>query len=88
MAIQVAAPERLLAERRLRLVLTDAARDRLVDLGYEPALGARPLRREIARQGPDPLAEALLRGRFADGTTLTVDCDGEALTLVGGAVSA
>ncbi len=87
-AIQLAALERLLAERRLRLVLTDAARDRLVDIGYEPALGARPLRRELARQVQDPLAEALLRGRFADGATLTIDREGDALTIRGEPVSA
>jgi len=86
--IQLAGLERLLAERRLRLVLTREARDRLVELGYDPALGARPLRRELARRVQDPLAEALLRGRFADGATLTIDREGDDLTIRGEPVSA
>jgi ATP-dependent Clp protease ATP-binding subunit ClpB len=71
----------LLAPRGLSLSASDPAKDRLVDLGYEPALGARPLRRVIVRHVQDPLAEGLLSGRFVDRKAIRVDLDGEALVL-------
>ncbi len=67
--------ERLLGSRRLKLEVTPAARTRLVELDYDPALGARPLRRTVLRHVQDPVAEALLRGHVADGSTLSVDVD-------------
>lgn len=79
--IQLAAVERLLSSRRVHLEVTDAARARLVDLGYEPALGARPLKRTILRHVQDPLAQTLLTGRFTEGATVTVDVEGEAIVL-------
>ncbi|MGB9337896.1 MAG: hypothetical protein WCB63_01615 [Polyangiales bacterium] len=45
-------------------------------MGYEPAFGARPLKRVLVRELQDPLAEAILRGEFAEGDTVTVDSDG------------
>jgi ATP-dependent Clp protease ATP-binding subunit ClpB len=63
---------RLLSERRLTLEVDDAAKARLVTLGYEPALGARPLKRAILRELSDPLAEALLQGKFAEGARVRV----------------
>ncbi|HZU80476.1 MAG TPA: AAA family ATPase [Acidimicrobiales bacterium] len=62
-----------LAERRLALVVTDAARDYLAEAGYDPQYGARPLRRVIQREIEDPLALALLEGRYGEGETVTVD---------------
>jgi len=61
------------AERRLALVVTDAARDWLARTGYDPALGARPLRRVLQHAVEDPLALALLEGRYGEGDTVTVD---------------
>jgi ATP-dependent Clp protease ATP-binding subunit ClpC len=63
---------RLLSERRVALDVDDAARDRLAELGHEPALGARPLRRAISRELQDPLASALLAGKYAEGATVRV----------------
>ena len=59
--------------KRITLRLTKAARAQLVELGYDPAFGARPLKRTMLRQLQDPLAEALLRGGYGPGTTITVD---------------
>ncbi|MBX3182845.1 MAG: AAA family ATPase [Polyangiaceae bacterium] len=70
--IQLGRLGRLLAERRLTLELDDAAKDRLVELGYEPALGARPLKRAVLREIQDPLAEAILSGRFQAGARIRV----------------
>jgi ATP-dependent Clp protease ATP-binding subunit ClpB len=81
--IQLERLDRRLAERRLTLVVTDAARDWLATTGYDPAFGARPLRRTIQRHVEDPLALAVLEGRYPDGATVTVDVDpeGTGLTL-------
>jgi ATP-dependent Clp protease ATP-binding subunit ClpB len=73
--LRIAEVERLLAHKQLRLELCDAAKERLVELGYEPALGARPIRRTVLRHVQDPLAEALLRGEIPDGSTVVVDTD-------------
>jgi len=78
--IQLGHLERLLADRRLSLDLDDAAKDFLVERGYEPALGARPVKRSILRHLQDPLAHALLSGNFADGATIHVRVNGEALS--------
>jgi ATP-dependent Clp protease ATP-binding subunit ClpB len=75
--LRIADVERLLAHKKLRLSLSDAAKDRLVELGYEPALGARPIRRSVLRHVQDPLAEALLRGEVPDGCTVAVDVQAE-----------
>jgi ATP-dependent Clp protease ATP-binding subunit ClpB len=62
-----------LAERRLTLVVTPAAEVQLAHNGFDPDFGARPLRRVIQRQVEDPLALALLEGRYPEGSTVTVD---------------
>jgi len=62
-----------LAERRLSLSVTPAAEAWLAHAGYDPAFGARPLRRVIQKQVEDPLALALLEGRYLEGATVTVD---------------
>jgi ATP-dependent Clp protease ATP-binding subunit ClpB len=67
-----------LAERRLTLELTDAAKEALGDAGWDPAYGARPLKRAIQRLVENPLALRLLEGDFSDGDTVRVDAtDGE-----------
>ena len=71
--IQLRGFERRLAERRLTLVVTDGARAWLAATGYDPAFGARPLKRLIQREIADPLALLLLEGRYTDGDTVTVD---------------
>ena len=62
-----------LRERRMELILTDAAREELAKLGYDPVYGARPLRRVIQKRVLDPLAVHMLEGKFKDGDTIEVD---------------
>jgi ATP-dependent Clp protease ATP-binding subunit ClpB len=62
-----------LAERRIELVLTDAARERLVKAGYDPAYGARPLKRAIQKEIETPLARKLVAGEILDGQKVVVD---------------
>src|SRR6201999_4523283 len=62
-------------ERGVEVELTDAARELLGDLGYDPAYGARPLRRVIQKQLTDKLALALLEGEFRPGDTVRVDAE-------------
>jgi ATP-dependent Clp protease ATP-binding subunit ClpA len=69
--------ETQLAERRVTLTVTLAARTRLAQLGYDPALGARPLARVIEERLGRPLADELLFGRLTGGGTVTVDVDSE-----------
>ncbi|MFX0593145.1 ATP-dependent chaperone ClpB [Melissospora conviva] len=70
-----------LADRRLTLDVTDAARDWLAQHGYDPMYGARPLRRLVQTAIGDQLAKALLGGRIRDGETVRVDRDGDALVV-------
>jgi ATP-dependent Clp protease ATP-binding subunit ClpC len=62
-----------MAERELQLELTDPAKDLLVDKGWDPAMGARPLRRAIQRYIEDPLADFVLREQLMPGATVVVD---------------
>ncbi len=71
--IQLRRLERLLSDREIKVQLTDAAKARLVDLGYEPSLGARPLKRAILRELQNPLAETILQGGFVAGKVVAVD---------------
>jgi ATP-dependent Clp protease ATP-binding subunit ClpC len=75
--IQLRQLRELLASQQMGMTLSDAAKTRLIDLGYEPAFGARPLKRVLVRELQDPLAEALLRGRFVAGDTIRIDFDGD-----------
>jgi ATP-dependent Clp protease ATP-binding subunit ClpB len=70
-----------LAERRLELDVTEAARDWLASAGYDPDLGARPLRRVLQRELEDALALALLEGRYCEGNTVVVDAPAGATAL-------
>ena len=82
--IQVGRVQRLLADRKIRLDLTDAARAWLGRVGYDPVYGARPLRRAVQRHLQDPLAELILRGQVKDGSTVRVDeGDGKLVLAVG-----
>ena len=73
--LQVEQVARRLKSRRITLDVTDAARDFLAMDGYDPAYGARPLRRLIQREIGDKLARMLLSGEATDGATVTVDTD-------------
>jgi ATP-dependent Clp protease ATP-binding subunit ClpB len=67
-----------LAERRLTLEVTDEARAWIARTGYDPVYGARPLKRVIQREISDPLALAILEGRYTDGSVVHVDvADGD-----------
>jgi ATP-dependent Clp protease ATP-binding subunit ClpC len=68
----------------ITLQVTDAACAYLVKRGYDPKFGARPLRRAIQRELEDPLSEAILAGRFHEGTTVVADAvpDGEGLVFI------
>jgi ATP-dependent Clp protease ATP-binding subunit ClpB len=65
-----------LAERRLSIELTEAAKELVADAGWDPAYGARPLKRSIQRLVENPLALRLLEGEFAEGDTIRVDARG------------
>ncbi len=71
--IQVARVGKLLADRKVTLDLTDAARAWLGRVGYDPVYGARPLKRAVQRYLQDPLADLILRGEVKDGSTIKVD---------------
>jgi ATP-dependent Clp protease ATP-binding subunit ClpB len=77
--IQLEGLMKRLADRNIRVTLTDAARSRLVDEGYEPAYGARPLKRTIQRLVLDPLARRVLEGEFSEGDHVVVDATGTGL---------
>ncbi|MGD0082333.1 MAG: ATP-dependent chaperone ClpB [Acidimicrobiales bacterium] len=79
--IQLRTLARRLEERRLALEVSDPAKVWLGDHGYDPAFGARPLRRVIQRSVGDPLAVALLESRFTEGDTVHVDVEGDTLVL-------
>ena len=69
-----------MAERRITLAITDAAMTWLAHEGYDPAFGARPLKRVIQREIADPSALLILGGRVSEGDTITVDVvDGDLL---------
>jgi ATP-dependent Clp protease ATP-binding subunit ClpB len=70
--IQIGRLQRLLDERKLVLQLEPEARDWLADKGYDPAYGARPLKRVIQKYLQDPMAEAILSGAIKDGETVVV----------------
>lgn len=71
-----------LQEQDIALEVSKEAREKLVEEGYDPAYGARPLRRTIQRLVEDPLAEDLLQGRFQAGDTVKVDVTKEGITLL------
>jgi len=77
--IQLAGLVKRLADRKIHVELTDAARDYLVREGYDPMYGARPLKRTIQRRVLDPLALRVLEGDFADGDNVVVDAAGDGL---------
>ena len=83
--IQLDSLRRRLTAKRMTLEVTDAAKKKLASLGYDPAFGARPLKRVIQSEVADRIAGAILDGRLVDGDTATLDVtdsgDGDELTL-------
>jgi len=71
-----------LAARDMTLTLSDAAKDRLVKEGFDPAYGARPLKRLIQQAIENPLAKRILEGDFSTGDSVLIDTRGEALTIL------
>jgi len=74
--IQLERLQKLLAERKITLTLSEEAKTRLAELGYDPAYGARPLKRIIQKNVQDPLAEEILSGRVKDGDEVQVEVKG------------
>jgi len=74
--LQLAQLRRRLAERGLTIELTDAAKEHLVEAGWDPTYGARPLKRALQRLVENPLAKALLEGGFGEGDAIRVDALG------------
>lgn len=77
--IQVKRIERLLAEQKITLELSDAAKNHITDVGYDPVYGARPLKRAIQRELENPLANKILENAFVEGDTIAIDCVNNAL---------
>jgi ATP-dependent Clp protease ATP-binding subunit ClpB len=82
--LQLALLEKRLAVRRISISVTDAARAWLAETGYDPAYGARPLRRLIQSAIGDPLARLLIAGQVTDGGAVTVDVGDDGLSLLAG----
>src|SRR5512142_2573438 len=78
--IQLRHVKALLADKGYNLEVTDAAREYLAEVGYDPTFGARPLKRAIQRELQDPLALKILSGDFREGDTILVDRGPEGLT--------
>ncbi len=87
-AIQLKYLEALLADRKIVLQLDEAAMAWLADKGYDPAYGARPLKRTIQRHVQNPLANLILDGTIADGETVVVTAGNDGLTINGQVVAA
>ncbi len=81
--IQMVRLEGLLKDRKIELKLSLEARNWLAARGYDPVYGARPLKRVIQKELQDPLARLLLEGRIADGETIHVGVEGDALSING-----
>jgi ATP-dependent Clp protease ATP-binding subunit ClpB len=86
--IQMGRLQRLLADRKITIELNDQARSWIANRGYDPAYGARPLKRVIQRHMQDPLAEQILAGRIKDGETVKVTVRDGDLALNGEPVKA
>jgi ATP-dependent Clp protease ATP-binding subunit ClpB len=81
--IQFGRLQKLLEDRKITLTLDAAARDWLAAKGWDPAYGARPLKRVIQRNVQDPLAEMILAGEIVDGDRVVISAEGNVLTFNG-----
>ena len=81
MRLQVEGLRARLSDRGIALELTDAAAEMLIEKGYDPAYGARPLKRTIQRELENPLALKVLSGEIRDGDSVSVDAADDAITI-------
>jgi ATP-dependent Clp protease ATP-binding subunit ClpB len=81
--IQIGRLQKLLDERKITIALDPSAREWLADKGWDPAYGARPLKRVIQKSVQDPLAEMILAGQIRDGEKVTVSAGKQGLTFNG-----
>jgi ATP-dependent Clp protease ATP-binding subunit ClpB len=86
--IQMAHLQKLLEERKITITLDAKAREWLADKGYDPAYGARPLKRVIQKSVQDPLAELILSGRIKDGEPVKIAAGRDGLAFNGATVAA
>lgn len=77
--LQIKRIEKLLADQKIVFELTDAALDHVVESGYEPTFGARPLKRAIQRVLENPISTKILEAEFTDGDRIVADCTNESL---------
>jgi ATP-dependent Clp protease ATP-binding subunit ClpB len=81
--IQLARLSKLLEDRKITIVLESSAREWLAEKGWDPAYGARPLKRVIQKSVQDPLAEMILSGAVKDGDKVTISAGKQGLTFNG-----
>ena len=81
-SIQIDRLNSILAGQNLAISVSDRALDFLAELGYDPAYGARPLKRVVQREIQNRLAEAILKGEVSEGSTVKIDLDGNTLVFV------
>jgi ATP-dependent Clp protease ATP-binding subunit ClpB len=86
--IQLTSLQKLLEDRKITLTLDAKARDWLAEKGYDPAYGARPLKRVIQKSVQDPLAELILSGKIKDGEKVAVSAGKDGLVFNGAKVAA
>jgi ATP-dependent Clp protease ATP-binding subunit ClpC len=79
--LEMAKVSKRLVEHQIKLRISDAARARVTELGYDPEMGARPLRRVIQNKVEDQLSDALLAGKFNDGDQILIDVEDDAIVL-------
>ena len=78
--LQIKRIESLLADQKLKLEITPAARNHIAEAGYDPAYGARPLKRAIQRELQNPIATKILENTFTEGDTILIDLEGDRLS--------
>ncbi|MCK5133104.1 MAG: ATP-dependent chaperone ClpB [Candidatus Sabulitectum sp.] len=81
-AIQMERLNTILTGQNLSISASDSALDYLAELGYDPAYGARPLKRVVQREIQNRLAEAILKGEIPEGSTIRIDLDGDNLVFI------
>ena len=80
--IQIERLNAVLAGQNLSVTASDRVIEYLAELGYDPAYGARPLKRVIQREIQNRLAEAILKGEIPEGSSLRIDLDGDSLVFI------
>jgi len=81
--IQMTRLAKLLEDRKIAIALDPSARDWLAEKGWDPAYGARPLKRAIQKAVQDPLAEMILAGRIKDGERVAISAGKQGITFNG-----